>query len=365
MARFMIAHLQNGRYGDTRILDEQTARQMHTTLFKMDERVNGFAYGFFERNMNGQRVIGHSGSTLIFNGDLILLPEQKLGLFFSFNSYTAAGVVEPLFLSFMNHYYPAETEAVAASATPASPADELAGSYRLTRRSYTTAEKITGLFRTMELTPASEGTLFLDVTQSRLLPVAPLLFREEETGFPVVFRRDGNGDITHLLIGNRPDQTYEKLAWHEGTSAQLGLLLICHLVFLSVLILAPVGWLMSRLRRTNLSQAPRRATAARWLLVLVAALNLVALVDFCVQFIGNYEALETAFTRGDPSSMYLPLLLWFIGAILTMGAIVFTVLAWKNRYWGVIGRVHYTLVTLAAVAFIWFLNYWNLLGWRM
>jgi hypothetical protein len=43
---------------------------------------------------------------------------------------------------------------------------------------------------------------------------------------------------------------------------------------------------------------------------------------------------------------------------------VYTGLAWKNRYWGIAGRGYYTLVTVAAVAFVWFLNYWNLLGWR-
>jgi hypothetical protein len=43
---------------------------------------------------------------------------------------------------------------------------------------------------------------------------------------------------------------------------------------------------------------------------------------------------------------------------------LYSVLAWKNSYWGIAARVHYTLVTVAAVAFVWFLNYWNLLGWR-
>jgi hypothetical protein len=40
------------------------------------------------------------------------------------------------------------------------------------------------------------------------------------------------------------------------------------------------------------------------------------------------------------------------------------VLAWKNRYWGVAFCIYYTVVTLAAVAFVWFLSQWNLLGWR-
>jgi hypothetical protein len=53
-----------------------------------------------------------------------------------------------------------------------------------------------------------------------------------------------------------------------------------------------------------------------------------------------------------------------LAAVLTVGALLCSLLGWKNSYWGIYARVHYTLVTLAAVAFVWFLNYWNLLGWR-
>jgi hypothetical protein len=53
-----------------------------------------------------------------------------------------------------------------------------------------------------------------------------------------------------------------------------------------------------------------------------------------------------------------------LSAVLTVGALLYGVLAWKRGYWGIAARVHYTLVTVAAVAFVWFLNFWNLLGWR-
>jgi hypothetical protein len=53
-----------------------------------------------------------------------------------------------------------------------------------------------------------------------------------------------------------------------------------------------------------------------------------------------------------------------LSALLTVGALVYAVLAWKDSYWGLVSRLYYTLVTVAAVAFVWFLNYWNLLGWR-
>ncbi len=56
--------------------------------------------------------------------------------------------------------------------------------------------------------------------------------------------------------------------------------------------------------------------------------------------------------------------LGILSAVLTASALVYTVLAWKNSYWGIAARVYFTLVTVAAVAFVWFLNNWNLLGWR-
>jgi CubicO group peptidase (beta-lactamase class C family) len=63
MARFMIAHLQNGRYGDARILEEETAKQMHSQQYTLDPRLPGMAYGFYESRVNGQHIIGHGGDT--------------------------------------------------------------------------------------------------------------------------------------------------------------------------------------------------------------------------------------------------------------------------------------------------------------
>ncbi|MCW5853605.1 MAG: hypothetical protein KIT87_26300, partial [Anaerolineae bacterium] len=53
-----------------------------------------------------------------------------------------------------------------------------------------------------------------------------------------------------------------------------------------------------------------------------------------------------------------------LSTAMTVGALLYTVLAWKNRSWGIAARAYYTLVTVAAVAFVWFLNQWNMLGWR-
>ena len=54
--------------------------------------------------------------------------------------------------------------------------------------------------------------------------------------------------------------------------------------------------------------------------------------------------------------------LWLLSVPLTLGVVVLDVLAWKDRYWGVASRVHYSLVALAAVLFVLFLSSWNLIG---
>jgi hypothetical protein len=53
--------------------------------------------------------------------------------------------------------------------------------------------------------------------------------------------------------------------------------------------------------------------------------------------------------------------LWLLSVPLTLAVVAVAVLAWKDRYWGVAGRVHYSLIALAAVLFVFFLSYWNLI----
>jgi len=50
-----------------------------------------------------------------------------------------------------------------------------------------------------------------------------------------------------------------------------------------------------------------------------------------------------------------------ICAVLAVLTVLGCLFAWKNRYWRLTGRVHYTLVALVGIGFIWFLYYWNLL----
>ena len=107
MAKFAIAHLQNGRYGDTRILESDTARVMHQQQFTHDPRVSGWTYGFMEAQLNNLRLIYHTGGTNQFFSILALLPQKNLGLFISYNQGGKLPVFYQLLQTFLDRYYPA------------------------------------------------------------------------------------------------------------------------------------------------------------------------------------------------------------------------------------------------------------------
>ena len=360
MASFMIAHLQEGRYGDARILEKDTVQEMHRQQFTNDPRLPGFAYGFMEHLQNDRRALWHTGTSSTHHSLLFLLPDDDVGLFMSVNLLDRR-VSHDLMEAFMDHYYPALTE----SPAPQPPADfqdragRFTGAYRVNRHAHSTPEKMSQLGRDVRVTAAGDGTLTVHLPGQTLqwVEVGPLLFQRVGGGDYVVFRENESGRITHMFLGSQPYVSYESLAWYETSPVHLGLLGFAALFFLSAILAGPARYIIRRIKHKPSPQVERPARLARWLAVLVSGLYPIFLVA---------QALVMVWATGGASPMLhtLFLLLTILAVVLTIGLVVFTVLAWKDRYWGILGRLHYTLVTLAAVVFIPFLHYWNLLGFH-
>ncbi len=357
MARFMMAHLQYGRYGDAQILQEATARQMQTRIFAHDERINGMAHGFYELDRNGHDLIGHGGDTLLFHSQLALLPEQNVGFFVSCNSVECAGLPEKLMAAFVDHYYPAAESPASTTADFDQRAGLLAGTYRMNRMSYTTAESIGGLFSTIDLN-VDDGRLLLKglgVTL-RFVEVEPFVFRSENGQMTLVFREDPQGVVAHAFIGDYPFMAFDKVGGLDTPLLHFALLGISGLLFFSALTVWPLVFLA----RLGYEKKPQAALApiARWV---AAGLSLLCLIFAVLGIVGVSDS--NALMTGDVLLQGAqPVIFWSIVAA-SLGALVFTFFAWKDRYWSFVGRVHYTLVMLAGWGFVWFVNYWHLLHW--
>ena len=108
IAKFMIMHLQDGKYENVQILQPETARLMHSAQFVAVPPMNSMCLGFYEESRNGQRIIGHGGDTGWFHSDLHLIPAANIGFFVSYNS-AGKGQINPrgaVWEKFLDRYFP-------------------------------------------------------------------------------------------------------------------------------------------------------------------------------------------------------------------------------------------------------------------
>jgi CubicO group peptidase (beta-lactamase class C family) len=375
MARFMIARLEGGFYGDAstemRILEESTAKQILTTLYTPDPRLRGTAYGLFDFSDNGQWTLGHSGYAPVMISLLILLPDQHLGVFVAYNSLGAreGGLDFQHFgfqRAFFDHYYPAPAVApIQPSADFAERAERFTGLYKTTNNHSTTPEKVARLFGegTLEIRDAGDGMLAIPMGDGhglRFVEVEPLYFRQVDGSLSIVFRDDDKGRITHMFTDFIPHYGYVKMNWYETPGFNMMLALVCVLVFLSMLPVALVRFIRGRRSVGDQNPFLRGARVADRIILAISLLNLLFVVGIAIWF----RPMHPSELHDIPQIVEMVMGLGVLAAVLTPGALVYTVLAWKNSHWGISYRVYYTLVTIAAVAIVWFLNYWNWLGWR-
>jgi len=354
MANFMIAHLQLGRFGDQRILEEETARQMHSQLYTPDPRLPGMDYGFYESEVHGQHIIGHGGDTIFFHSDLALFTDHNLGLFVSYATNGGRARME-LVDAFVARYFPYEEQVL-----PEPPEDfaergkKYAGNYRFTRHNWSDLEKLMSLPSVISVAVMPDGTLMTSAILEdpwHWVEIEPNLFQQIDGGMTLAFIEDDDGTVNHLALSMLPFMPAYRVAWYAAPTFNYVLLAVALLLCVTTLISA------FRHRKTR-KEEPSGARWAVRLAWLVSALTLGFIVAVTIIVSSAGEALFSGF----PPSLTAALMLPILTSILTLGVAVCAVLIWKNGYWTRFRRVHYTLFAVFAVGLVWFYWYWNVLG---
>jgi CubicO group peptidase (beta-lactamase class C family) len=374
MAHFMIAHLQDGQYQETKILTPVIAQQMHTQQFTHHPSLPGLGYAFKERIFNGERLIGHGGDIGTFSSQLILHPEDDWGFYLHYNVFNDA-LRERFISAFLYRYYGSKgEEAVPANLTLGQEElDRFTGSYRWVRHPRSTFGKLLALIPgpvNVNIRANDDGTLsvgfFGAEVEWRYAQVEPLVFRqisggvqgisglEFDLGDKLVFRESQFGDIEFAFV---PFQSValQKVPWYEGGEAQMGALGIFLITFLSPFLVWPAGKLISRIRKRPqiATSASRRA---RVFALVVCGLNFVFLLALLLG-IGDLSL-------GVPLLIQIALILPIATGLLSLPLLVMACLAWARGTWSVGGRLYYSLLVLAAGSFIFWAQYWNMMGWQ-
>jgi CubicO group peptidase (beta-lactamase class C family) len=369
MANFMLAHLLNGRYENSRILEQDTARLMHEQHFTHHPLLPGTAYEFHERLENNLRMLTHIGSLRGYSSSLTLLPDQNIGIFTATNSF--AGVHGKLITQFLDRYFPDPKQP---TPQPVTLNDEqwsrVIGTYRDVEYPRHTFAKLSAPFEHINIQKGDNNKLliktpklffFNNSSNIELVPVEPLLFQRVNDDILTAFEEDRNSKSRFAfnplwpIIG-----AYERVPWYETAWVQLGIAAFCTIFFFTASIMWPILPLIRRLRgkRFRVKQQPSRA----WIFAgLVGILNLVFLIGLPLS-LWLYGVWKLVY--GVPTFAIALFCLLLLTTILTVALLVFTLLAWKTGYWSLMARAHYSLIALAALIFIPFLNYWNLLGFQ-
>jgi len=358
MAKFMIAHLNDGAYNGQRILADSTAKKMHARAFTHDPRLPGFALGFYEKTSHGLRIIGHGGDTQWFHTDLALIPDEKLGVFVSYNTVTGGELSFAQFLTqFLDHYYPVPPSVVALSPDATKEAQRIAGEYEFNRRSYTTFQKAIGLGGDIKI-GADSGRLIMHsaLGDSRLVPVGPLLYREELGDGLVSFQADNGGHIVRGFFGPAPMMTMERVPFMQSVTLHWFILGLGALVFVGTL-LAAIG----RFFRRRFGEARRDdSLPGRWFLVTASLFELVFVVVLVVILSSSQGLLN-----GPLTGLKLAFVLPILAALCVLGASYFAARQWRLGAGTRMARLRFSTATFVALLFTWSLAQWNLLGWKL
>ncbi len=367
MGRFMIAHLQEGRFGDGQILQAPTAQQMHTTALDMLPRLNRMLLGFYEQTRNGRRIIGHGGDTEWFHSNLHLYLDQNVGLFVSMNSSGKEGathhVRSSLFEGFTDRYFPGPT--VDGSVDPKVAAEHAAlmsGIYDNSRRVESSFFKTLGLFGPVKVIAHADNTI--GVSLADMLAGAPVKWREIE---PFIWRAVNGKD---LLAAEVKDGRVVRFSFGElspfmmfeppPASTSPSWLLPALIVALAVVLLTTLAWPISALTRrhygatyalTGVDAKAHRYVRLAALIVLVWAILWSVTTSMMISDL-------TLLVPGmDPWLWILQLtsILVFIGALLIGGWNALVVVRgprkWLAKTWAVVLALSFAVLLWVALAF--------------
>ena len=361
MARYMIAHLQEGAYQDARILEAETARLMQKQSFTQDPRLKGWAHGFEELRAANPRVIGHGGVTYHFYTQMVLVPEANLGLFVANNSNNGRKMRDTVAEAFIDHYFPPPARTPPARLeNSTTDLQSLEGSYVPANDSFGTHEKLKLALDIQKIQAQEDGSLLLSslAGSQRYVEVEPMLFQREDGKRVNIldyfsFRLGPDGKVQYLLVDSF---AFQKLPWYETMGFNLLFSAITLLLFLSVPI-AAIAWRLSPRLRDQAARQPRAARLGRGLLGLLVGIYFISLTGMFSAF-----ATENAVLYGNAIAYIVGQFLAIPVALLAVGAVVFTFLAWRRGFWSLAWRVHYTLVTLGAMAVVWWYFNWKVIG---
>jgi CubicO group peptidase (beta-lactamase class C family) len=368
MTHFMIAHLQNGRYGDAQILKPETAIRMHARQQGVwPPSMNAMCLGFYEQWLDGHRSIGHGGDTISFHSNLHLILDANVGLFVSYNSPGRAEIDSRglLFNKFMERYFPPPSSNEPTLATAAQDAAVVAGSYEVSRRFQTNVLAITTVLGETKVTvnpkdnTISMGGKGLNQQPERFREIAPMVFRQVDGNSKIAFAPDPSG--RQIAYIDYPFMVFQKISNPlNKQSVNYFIIGFSLCVIALTLLFWPVAAILRKHYEKPLSLEPAAKRLRLWV-----RLVCFAIVVFVVGLLIFVSSTDKPLTERNDFGLHL---LQVLGLLTGVGALIAIYSSLKS--WGDSGQWFWyklwnTFLALSCVGFFWFIYHWHLLNFHL
>jgi hypothetical protein len=369
MGRFMLAHLQQGSLDGNAILDPATTALMHSPSQSGLPGFAAMAHGFFTATQNGRTVIGHGGDTIVFHTELSLLPQDGVGIFFSFNSRgkdsAVYGARKELFDGFMDRYFPVAQIDPPQLASAASDAQQIAGRYQSSRRIENGFLSVLYLLSQTVITAHPDGTITtpsgIDGSVGTYREVGPQLWRKQGGTQTLAFQRV-NG-VKTVIDSENPVSVLQDAPFLRSAPLNLTVMSLSLAVLLCTLVLWPLGAVLRRADRAT-STAPAglpRLRLVQRLAVAVVAVYLFAWFKLIQPVLSSDLGIYSTANDG------LVRLLQAAGVLAVAAAGAGLWAAWRMQSVGAsrLSRLWSVLVALALLGVLWIAAIGGLLSWNL
>ncbi|HKV92052.1 MAG TPA: serine hydrolase domain-containing protein [Candidatus Angelobacter sp.] len=367
LSRFMIAHLQNGKFENTQILRPETATQMHSRQFGLSPALNAMCLGFYEETRNGHRIIGHGGDTVYFHSDMHLMLDDGVGFFVSYNS-AGKGDISPrtaLWEHFLDRYFPYTPPKVEKLSTADADAKAVAGHYLTSRRSESSFLKVAAVDDDLKVTPDENGTIKVEPLRDfngqlkKWQEIAPLVYRSVNGQDLIAFRQLDSNRMQ--LIPNFPAVVYQRVNLAANGDFNQTLILAAIIVLGLTLVFWPVSALV-RLHYHHRLELDTQSLRLRPWVRLVCAIDIAFLLIFFK--VVTSDSLATFSSRSD-LKFHLIQTLGAVGAVGIVVIVLACFRSWRDPHEWFWAKMWNFLLLLACVAFVWFSIHWNLLNFNL
>lgn len=353
MANYMLAHLAFGQFNNQQILQRKTAQLMQSRLMPFDKELPSTLYGFYQREVNQHRVIAHGGALRYSFSQILLDPQENLGIFVSFAKKASRQAPVDFIEVFYDYYYPTNKNEQSSSFNLASDIDRYRGNYKSWRSNTSTIEKFASSLNNITVKIRDENSLL--VGNIPYIAIAKHRFKQLDGDGIALFSENQQGEIYNLRFSQSTVTSFSKVSWYASVRFNLVAVAIAVSLILTSLLGLAAYW-------RGFNQQPRLQKTARVNAAVTALLHLsfFAGLVFLLQL-----ADSDSFERdGLPNNLWVILTLPLLALLATLGQLFFMRLSWQASLWGTIDKIHYSAVTLGSCFLIWFYYYWNFLGYN-